>query len=116
MLIQERREKMGLAYDKAYVLGELIDVPGYVNAYIISLGYGGPEEGGWWYDVYAPLASIRVSNEEQTIQAFNILEDLYKEAWKDEPKRSSVVSNGDLMITVEDHWAEFEPKEQPHYC
>jgi hypothetical protein len=32
----------------------------YVNAYEVSRPYGGPEEGGWWYDSYSPLASIPV--------------------------------------------------------
>jgi len=26
----------------------------YVNAYRVSRAYGGPEEGGWWYDVGEP--------------------------------------------------------------
>ena len=32
----------------------------YVNAYEVSRHYGGPEEGGWWYNNYSPLASIPV--------------------------------------------------------
>ncbi|HPT72144.1 MAG TPA: hypothetical protein PLE74_07675 [Candidatus Cloacimonadota bacterium] len=32
----------------------------YVNAYEVSRSYGGPEEGGWWFDVFNPLASIPV--------------------------------------------------------
>ena len=32
----------------------------YVNAYEVSRHYGGPEEGGWWYNVFNPLASIPI--------------------------------------------------------
>ena len=107
---------MALVYDKAYVLGPQLDeVPGYVNAYIVTLGYGGPEEGGWWYDINAPLASIRVRTEEQAEIAFNLLEDLYREDWSEEPKRSSVASNGDLRIVIEGDRAQFTPETKPHY-
>ena len=29
----------------------------YANAYLVTQGYGGPEEGGWTYDVGKPLAA-----------------------------------------------------------
>jgi hypothetical protein len=32
----------------------------YVNAYEVTRHFGGREEGGWWFDNYAPLASIPV--------------------------------------------------------
>lgn len=32
----------------------------YLNAYAVSRCYGGPEEGGWWYDDREPLASLPV--------------------------------------------------------
>ena len=30
----------------------------YLNAYKVIQRYGGPEEGGWWYSVYEPVASL----------------------------------------------------------
>lgn len=30
----------------------------YLNAYEVTRHYGGPEEGGWWYNMGTPLASI----------------------------------------------------------
>lgn len=30
----------------------------YLNAYKVFQQYGGPEEGGWWYPVYEPVASV----------------------------------------------------------
>lgn len=32
----------------------------YVNAYEVSRCYGGPEEGGWWYNHLEPIASMPV--------------------------------------------------------
>jgi hypothetical protein len=35
----------------------------YINAYKVYRAYGGPEEGGWWYDMGTPVASIPISTE-----------------------------------------------------
>lgn len=35
----------------------------YVNAYAVTRHYGGPEEGGWWFNSGSPLASIPVKAE-----------------------------------------------------
>jgi hypothetical protein len=32
----------------------------YLNAYEVTRHYGGPEEGGWWYDHREPVASIPI--------------------------------------------------------
>lgn len=32
----------------------------YVNTYKVGRDYGGPEEGGWWFDVWTPIASVPV--------------------------------------------------------
>ena len=32
----------------------------YVNVYSMTRHYGGPEEGGWWYNAGEPLASVPV--------------------------------------------------------
>jgi hypothetical protein len=32
----------------------------YVNVYAVTRHYGGPQEGGWWYNVGQPLASVPV--------------------------------------------------------
>jgi hypothetical protein len=32
----------------------------YINVYEVSSEYGGPEEGGWWYNYYEPIKSIPV--------------------------------------------------------
>lgn len=37
----------------------------YVNVHAVTRHYGGPEEGGWWYDAGQPLASVPVEAEEK---------------------------------------------------
>ena len=32
----------------------------YINAYEVTRHYGGPEEGGWWYNSGEPVASVPV--------------------------------------------------------
>ena len=34
----------------------------YLNAYAVTRHYGGPEEGGWWYNSGEPLASIPIDS------------------------------------------------------
>lgn len=47
----------------------------YLNSYMVERVYGGPQEGGWWYDVGEPLASAYIGewsydemNEFQTLR------------------------------------------------
>lgn len=35
----------------------------YLNVYAVTRHYGGPEEGGWWYNVGTPLASVPIKAE-----------------------------------------------------
>jgi len=39
-----------------------ISYPAFVTAYDETREYGGPEEGGWWYNAYKGLASIKVNS------------------------------------------------------
>lgn len=36
----------------------------FVNIYSAGRAYGGPEEGGWWFDVGTPIGSIPVEHTE----------------------------------------------------
>lgn len=40
----------------------------WVNVYSVERLYGGPEEGGWWYDAGTPVASIECETEEEAEQ------------------------------------------------
>ena len=32
------------------LVSKCFDVHSFVNIYLVNRSYGGPEEGGWWYD------------------------------------------------------------------
>jgi hypothetical protein len=36
----------------------------YLNAYEVTRHYGGPEEGGWWWNLFTPLASVPIPAKE----------------------------------------------------
>lgn len=87
----------------------------YVNAYEIEQAYGGPEEGGWWYDVMTPCASIPVRSMGEALDAANRLDGLMEQNYGDERHRSSVVGGMDACVTFEDRFAYSQPETRPHY-
>jgi hypothetical protein len=87
----------------------------YVNAYAVSRNYGGPEEGGWWYDSGRPLASIPIGPDEDSELHFQRLKTLL--GWEKNPSQGRYSVNGgeDFEMWVEDHFAAPYPTETPHY-
>lgn len=96
--------------------------PRWVNVYEMSQEYGGPEEGGWWYDSGEPVESRRyvctsatAEEHRQVRQAEldNASED--DGGNKGRPQYSHSNSRGRASVYVEDHFARFFPKSRPHY-
>lgn len=90
----------------------------YLNVYTVTRHYGGPEEGGWWYNVGEPLASAKLDiftklglTREQAIQKF-------EEAYADHKFGDiySVRGGVDVEIRIETHEAQYWPEERPTYC
>jgi hypothetical protein len=77
----------------------------HVNAYAVDRCYGGPEEGGWYYDDGRPLGSIMVRNSDEAIDAAKAL---LRERFTPEFEEN-------LEIYVEDDVAAHFPAERPHY-
>ena len=88
----------------------------FVNAYLVHRCYGGPEEGGWWYDAGEPLASVPVERgDEAAIESWRATL-LSKFADRANPRgRGSVIGGPDLEVYVEDHTAAYFPAERPYY-
>lgn len=88
----------------------------YVNAYDVRQAYGGPEEGGWWYDYGKVLASVPVrkrgNNVEETIENLN---KEFKEEYDAMRERSSAAGGADLLICIEKGVAAQFPDKIPHY-
>jgi hypothetical protein len=74
----------------------------YLNVYDIGRVYGGPEEGGWWYDTGIPVASIPFEEGDKLIEAVTVyLENRYQA-----PR---------YRVIPEDKFAEYFPLVKPHY-
>ena len=95
----------------------------YVNAYAVSRRYGGPEEGGWWYDAGRPVASVPWPEymdstliESSKVWLRKVLSEELEEHSLETVDRFSVCGDGeDLVICVEDDIATPYPLQRPHY-
>lgn len=77
--------------------------------------YGGPEEGGWWFDTGEPQ-EIYTCNTESEVEHFKQVAQQQVDK-RNEGRRplSSVVSTGRYSMSVEDGKPEAYPAVQPHY-
>lgn len=87
----------------------------WINAYEVTRHCGGPEEGGWYYDVGTPLASVPVDTEGEAHAARQMLKAKFHDDYVDRRTRFSVIGEEDLIITMEDAPAEPWPLEIPRY-
>lgn len=104
-----------LAYVTAYRDVQL-DTPKrhYVNVYEVTRHYGGPEEGGWYYNAGMPLAAIpydtlrhAISHDQEALR--NMFRD------KEEGDIYSVLGGTEVHITIEEHPPEQYPETGPTY-
>lgn len=87
----------------------------YVSEYEVSRHYGGPEEGGWWYDhdEFVKCLSAHANREDAEAEATKRNERAREEAREEgRPERWSVAAgtNPDTLFYVEDHPAEFQSR------
>lgn len=83
----------------------------YVNVYSIGQGYGGAEEGGWWFTCGEPVASVPVKDwdEAEDVRA------VFREQFPSTGKSSSVLGSEDYSVVIERHFARPFPDSRPHY-
>lgn len=114
----------------------------YLNTYETWQAYGGPEEGGWWYECGTPVQSMLISNDDfdQWLDAadpgqIQSLRDNATAAYtqgkapvpkatgyggyvflpgSDEP--SAYMEENSYCSCFEEHFAEPFPQERPRYC
>lgn len=84
----------------------------FVSAYEVTRHYGGPEEGGWWYDWYELIQSVPVA-----VTDIDTMIDHLKEKHGDraEGDRFSVLGGVAVSVLVEDQAGEFQTKGRPYY-
>lgn len=83
----------------------------YVNVYAVGRSWGGPEEGGWWYDTGEPVASIPFETREEAEAERERLRERYPQTGK----RGSVLGGDDYEIGIEDEFARAYPESRPRY-
>jgi hypothetical protein len=112
----------------------------FVNVYDVSSNYGGPEEGGWYYDAGELLESLPAANEQEAQDIHKKLEAKYAiqnaerqppgttmlndpqaeipEDWEPESQaddESYVHSEGEIRVFIEEHPGRNFPTERPYY-
>ena len=89
----------------------------YVNEYMVGKGYGGPEEGGWWYDV-GTFISCHLETQYYT-DALEITHGLHKsilEKNADKYPPDSVLNHCDwTVIRIEEEPGKSYPERKPTY-
>ena len=105
--------------------------PVWVNVYNCSQGYGGSEEGGWWYTegVFEESHKVFTQEELEATQAIlearyelfegrYLYEDQYDHPLFDRDRNSPYSATGTgfwFSIRIQDHAAKNFPEERPHY-
>lgn len=85
----------------------------YVTAYHVTQQYGGPEEGGWWYNAKEILAVVPVSSDEQTANLVRAALEKEFEDLHDPRPLYSVLSEGQVVVEIRD--LPVEPTVRPQY-
>lgn len=87
--------------------------PAYVNVYALGRDYGGPEEGGWYFDIGSVELSI-----ETTEEYAGAIAGMLREVYRDNSSRYSVIHYRlpqDYGVWIEDAPAADFPEHTPHY-
>lgn len=82
----------------------------YSNIYFVTREFGGPEEGGWYYDQERVKSSVPYTEANHAVLENEV-------AGMNEGRRplSSVLSTGEYRLLKEDTQGEDYPKVRPHY-
>ncbi len=107
----------------------------YVSVYEVVRAYGGPEEGGWWYDNFSLVDTTPVS----TLEAAQKLRDFLKQKLEGENQERGPLDSSkgfgnlpegtedweiprgysgeasELVVEIEDEPGQNTTKERPHY-
>lgn len=89
-----------------------------VAVYMTDRSYGGPEEGGWWYDTGNLVRTVKTFRNEQSAinycRRFN--ETLDKTLNRGRREISSVLSTGRYAAEIWDNYApRYYPERRPYY-
>lgn len=92
--------------------------PYTVCLFSVALAYGGPEEGGWYYQAGYPILTtdLRVfTNVDDAIEYRASLDDLEESMNEGRPPLSDVNSDGRYSFRICEGWPKPFPQERPFY-
>ena len=85
----------------------------FVNVYEVDRNYGGPEEGGWWFDSGTVVNTFQMVSRNQA----NALAELLRNVFSDAGNRYSMAQReADYRVVVEGEAGADWPTERPYYC
>ena len=90
----------------------LVPAPYYVNVYERDRCYGGPEEGGWYYNTYEIVHTAKFDTESEAEKYSRDIADEYPTTGN---YTSVVYNGGDYIICIENLPGQSTPLETPHY-
>lgn len=85
--------------------------PFYVNVYSLGQGYGGPEEGGWWFTCGEPISFQIFETWDEACEWREVMEEKYPQTGK----MYSVLGGDDWGVSIERHFARSFPDSRPYY-
>lgn len=88
-------------------------VPVWVNMYMVTREYGGPEEGGWWYDLYTPVEAVRTYSPSEASAVERRMRAEYEPGTVD---RYSAAGGWDYLLRFEYKRAATYPPTRPVYA
>ena len=88
--------------------------PSVITIHETTLNYGGPEEGGWWYESGYPCLTHCVFSKKQAIREYLIYAEEY-EVW-DQPDLGLTSTHGKYDINYSNDYAKLYPESKPYCC
>ena len=89
-----------------------------VAIYLVELSYGGPEEGGWWYESGEHIQTLKVFKNRDQACEYRTRADSLVDRYMNKGRRpiSSVLSTGRYQVmVVNDPPPKYTPEKRPHY-
>lgn len=88
--------------------------PSVITIHETTLNYGGPEEGGWWYQEGHPCLTHCIFSKKQAVKEYVIYADEY-DVW-DQPSLGISTTSSNYEVNFSNDYAKHYPEERPYYC
>ena len=88
--------------------------PTVITIHETTLNYGGPEEGGWWYQAGLPVLTHCIFSKRQAIQTFIQYFDEYE--IQEQPSLGISTTYSNYEVNFDSKYAAHYPTERPYHC